>query len=184
MSQTAKVLLAFTGIFVAGAVAGGIVALRVGVEKAQQVRTAQPVSAPRIVTVDQYGPAQLDRYVKLLALEPDQKGKISPLIEQAAKRLADLTKQNRAETLTIREDLDKEVSALLTETQRTRLAEMQKNRRAQFDGMKGNGPDRGPRGGPGSPPFAPFVGAGRRNGSGASVTVSNSAPAPGPADRP
>jgi Spy/CpxP family protein refolding chaperone len=188
MPQKWKVLLAFAGIFVAGAVAGGVVMLRVGVERARAQNTvAAPTPPVRTVTVDQYGPQQLDRYIKQLGLSPEQSAKITPLIAQATLTLDDLSQKNRAATLTIREDLDKQVSAVLTEVQRTKLAEMQKNRRDQFDRMNTTGGRRGggPRGG------GEFRGGGSQRGGspmqngqpqrrdgGAPGTASNSADAP------
>jgi Spy/CpxP family protein refolding chaperone len=194
MPQKWKVLLAFAGIFVAGSVAGGVVMLRVGVERARASSPVAPARPVRTVTVDQYGPQQLERYIKQLSLSPEQSGKITPLIEQAAQTLDELSQKNRAATLAIREDLDKQVSAVLTEAQRTKLAEMQKNRRDQFDrmnnpptngrgGPRGNGQRGGPGGRSGGGPqwggSSTQNGQSRRDGS-APDTVSNSATAPGP----
>jgi Spy/CpxP family protein refolding chaperone len=179
MPQKWKVLLAFTGIFVAGAVAGGVVMLRVEKERAAQAArvggAAQPKpAAVRTVTVDQYGPQQLERYIRQLGLSPEQSTKISPLIDAATQKLDDLSTKNRAATLTIREDLDKEVSALLTDGQRQKLAEMQKNRRDQYDRMSNRPAGFGPGGlgnnrrggGSGDRSGQPGPGPGRQNGGG------------------
>jgi len=156
MPQQWKVLLAFTGIFVAGAVAGGVVMLRVGVERERAALAARAGGAAqpkpptvRTVTVDQYGPQQLERYVRQLGLSPEQSTKIGPLIDAATQKLDELSTKNRAATLAIREDLDKEVSALLTDGQRQKLAEMQKNRRDQYERMSNRPAGFGP-GGPGN----------------------------------
>jgi Spy/CpxP family protein refolding chaperone len=131
MSQLSKVIFAFAGVFVAGAVAGGIVALRVGGQQVVQPSPTQP-PAPRVVTVDNFATAQFGRYEQQLGLTADQKIQIMPIIQAANKKIFDLSQETRARTLEMRAELDKEVSAFLTVEQRDKLAKLTKQRADEF----------------------------------------------------
>ncbi len=142
MSQTGKVLLAFTGIFVAGAVAGGIVALRLGVDRvAEQTQTAAPapVTNKAAVTVDAFSPQMLERFTRQLILSADQRDKIKPIITLTGQKLQKLSAESATTTNALLEDMDKQVEALLDPGQRKKLADFEKQRQENFNKRK-NGP--------------------------------------------
>jgi Spy/CpxP family protein refolding chaperone len=173
MSQTTKVLLAFTGVFVAGAVAGGIVALRVGVEQAQAVKQisagSQPAAPtqPKVTTVttDNFAPMQLRQLTSQLKLTAAQKEQIQPIIEVAGEKISKLSQESRAATNALIEAMGKDVALLLTPEQAKTFADLQSKRAAQFNNRfnrpSGGGPDRGgfrgggPNGGSGQMPGRP-----------------------------
>lgn len=145
MSQQWKVLLAFTGIFVAGAVAGGVVMLRVGVEKARAEQRAQvpaKVSEPAVVS------PRLMQSLRQLKLTPEQTEKVQPLINEASDKIAAISRQNMAATNDLLEALDAKISPMLTDEQRKQLDERKMRRDDQVNNRV-NASSRG-RGGPGS----------------------------------
>ena len=156
MSQTSKVLLAFTGVFVAGAVAGGIVALRIGTEQAKAVEhvgsteprpTAVTKPAVTVVTPDIFPLRQLEQFKARLGLTSAQGEEIKPIVTLTGKKLQELSQDNAAATNALLEEMYKQVGFVLTDAQKKSLAEMQKNRQTSFVNRGNNGR----RGGPGNP---------------------------------
>jgi len=110
MDKPWKVILAFTGIFLAGVLVGGLVTLRV-------VRNV----AHRLPMSDQFGPQLMRRLVTQLELSPDQEAKLKPIVDQAAEELRQLrhTTQRTTESVIVR--MQGDISALLTPAQKTKL---------------------------------------------------------------
>jgi uncharacterized membrane protein len=168
MTQKWKVLLAFTGIFVAGAVAGGIVALRVGadasVEPTPSTASAPPPSKTTVVSPDNFKMEQMKRFISQLGLSSDQSAKIQPIITITGDRLKKLSQDSATATKGLLEDMDKEVGALLNDVQRKKLADIQKQRQERFNRQnhppgpprRGGGPDGDHAGGSASkaPPWS------------------------------
>ncbi len=213
MSQKWKVLLAFAGIFVAGAIAGGVVALRVEKERAAAT-AAEKERVARDKDAGKISPQLMGQLTSQLALDKAQKERIQPIIDQTAEKIATLnqdyreaTQDYREETMKLREEMEHEISGLLSAEQRKKLADGQAKRTEQFntrftrppgpgDFSGGNGPA-GRRGGgrgfdPGnqtaSSPFGPGAARqgrdpGGRRG-GPPGSASNSAPTAPAAGRP
>ena len=110
MDKPWKVILAFTGIFLAGVLVGGLVTLRV-------VRNV----AHRLPMSDQFGPQLMRRLVTQLELSPDQEAKLKPIVDQAAEELRQLrhTTQRTTESVIVR--MQGDISALLTPAQKAKL---------------------------------------------------------------
>jgi uncharacterized membrane protein len=143
MSQQWKVLLAFTGIFVAGAVAGGIVALRVGADQAaEQIQTTAPAPQTNKGTVspENFSLVQMKRFIDQLSLSPAQGDKIQPIITVTGDKLKKLSQESAIATKALLEDMDKQVGALLNDAQRKKLTEIQKQRQDRFNQRQNHPP--------------------------------------------
>lgn len=118
MTLNWKVLAAFTGIFIAGAIAGGFVGVRV----------LRHFSEKRITT-EQFGPQQMKKFTEQLELTPEQGVKIRPVIMQTAE---DLKKSRREAFKATSERIERMEAAIakeLNDAQRVRLREMQEKER-------------------------------------------------------
>ena len=109
-----KVLASFTGIFIAGAIAGGFVGIRV----------IRHFSEKRITT-DQFGPQQMKKLTEQLQLSPEQRENIRPIIMQAAERLKKARWEAFRTTTELLEDMEDSIIDELTYAQIDRLREMQ-----------------------------------------------------------
>jgi Spy/CpxP family protein refolding chaperone len=138
MDKPWKVILAFTGIFLAGILVGGLVTLRV----VKNVAHRLPMS-------DQFGPQLMRRLVTQLELSPDQEEKMKPIVNQAAEELRQLrhTTQRTTESVIVR--MQGEIAALLTPAQKTKLDDLVAQQR---DRLKRFGEERARRLKDGPPP--------------------------------
>lgn len=138
MDKPWKVVLAFIGVFVAGAVFGGLFTLRATgkrpVEKAVLTVPppvqAQPAPAKAPASV---GPALMRQFTRKLKPTPEQREKIDPLVGRAGEDLQRLNALSRAqarenlENVTrVMERMYEDVAAWLTPEQRIELAEMRR----------------------------------------------------------
>src|ERR1035437_778764 len=132
MDKPWKVILAFTGIFLAGILVGGLVTLRWGKNMAQRL----PMS-------EQYGPKVIGRLVTRLALAPEQQAKIKPIVDQAAQELRQLRRTTQRTSASVIERMQGEIAAQLTPEQNqgnadaTRATIQKKTIRAPFAGRLG-----------------------------------------------
>ena len=151
MAPRWKVIFAFTGIFVAGAVAGSMVALRVGTAAIETKAAAQASNRVTVtaVTTDQWAISQMNTLTKSLALTSDQIEKIRPIINSAGDNLRDLREQSST-TIDVMYD---NIAAEVTAPQKEKIAVIQKEQHARRE-RTFNPPPGGPngrRGGPGGP---------------------------------
>ncbi|HEU5081504.1 MAG TPA: hypothetical protein VFT72_19985 [Opitutaceae bacterium] len=123
MSRTLGVILAFIGIFIAGGVTGGFVALRV-----------QP-SVRHQRAAERFTEQQFKRVAEELALSPEQRERIHPIITSAGHEI----QERRREVLQILQRMEGDIRAQLTDEQRTRYdafraeqRENMRNRREQI----------------------------------------------------
>jgi len=123
MSRTLGVILAFIGIFIAGGVTGGFVALRVQRSVVHQ-RAAE-----------RFTEQQFKRVAEELALSPEQRERIHPIITSAGHDI----QERRREILQILQRMEGDIRAQLTDEQRTRYdafraeqRENMRNRREQI----------------------------------------------------
>jgi len=121
MDKPWKVILAFTGIFLAGILVGGLVTLRVGKNWAQR----QPMA-------EQYGPKLMQRLVTQLDLTPEQQDKIKPIVDQAAEELRQLRRTTQRTTASVLERMQGDIGAVLTPAQKTKFDDQVSQQRERF----------------------------------------------------
>lgn len=145
MASTLKVILAVSGIFVAGAVTGGFVSLRVAEQMAREKRQ-----------VERVGPGDIgSRLAEQLHLTPEQKTKVKPIFAHSSEELKKIRRDSFAQTAALIVKLDEDLAKELTPAQQALLKEIrakEEERRKQWinERTKRN-EGRGPGAGPGAP---------------------------------
>lgn len=147
-----KLILLLTGIFLAGAVAGGFVTLEVG--KNMMRKRFAP---------DNWGPARLKKLEEHLSLTAEQLERLKPIVRRDVDELNKLRQQGFQDTRRILERMEKDIAAVLTPEQKEKFeklnAEMRERARRAFEMRrserleKGERSDKGERRGP--PPAGP-----------------------------
>jgi Spy/CpxP family protein refolding chaperone len=160
MNKPWKVVLAFLGVFVAGAVFGGFISLRVSRQFGFGGKEGRHESS-----MDQFVPMILHRYADRLELTPEQLDKIRPIVQSTGEELRRLRRTNFTETIAVAERMHEQVTAILTTEQRTKfeamkqeLQERWKNERARRNVDRSSGGPRrghGPSSDGGIPPPPP-----------------------------
>jgi hypothetical protein len=120
MNKTWKVVLAFTAVFLAGAIFGGLLAMRVGPRWAQRRAGPAQLAMP---------PSVLRRMADRLELTNDQKEKIRPMVDHAEEEIRQLRQISLKETGLILRRLQQFMIVELTADQRKRLDKMQELQR-------------------------------------------------------
>jgi Spy/CpxP family protein refolding chaperone len=110
MDKPWKVILAFTGIFVAGILIGGLVTLRWGKNFTQR----QPMG-------EQFGPQLMSRLVTQLELTPAQQEKVKPIIDAAAEELKQLRRTTQRTSAAVLVRMQGDIGAVLTPEQRAKF---------------------------------------------------------------
>ncbi|MCF7687967.1 MAG: hypothetical protein K9M98_01675 [Cephaloticoccus sp.] len=130
MNKPWKVILAFFGVFLAGAVFGGLLVLRVA-------RNHDMKSA----AMDRFTTMVLTRYSDRLALTSEQKEIIRPIVMKAEGELRRVRNAGFKETVVIAEKMNEEVAKVLTPEQVGKLQELRKemSERWKRDRAKRNG---------------------------------------------
>jgi Spy/CpxP family protein refolding chaperone len=113
MDKPWKVILAFTGIFLAGILVGGLVTLRV-------VRNF----SHRLPMSEQFGPQLMRRLTTQLDLTPEQQEKMKPIVSQAAEELRQLRRTTQRTTESVIVRMQGEIAALLTPAQKAKLDDL------------------------------------------------------------
>lgn len=119
MNKPWKVFLAFTAIFLAGSVFGGLLTMRFGQHFGS--RRGAPPSPP--------SPVMLRIFADRLELTPEQKEKIRPMVELADKEMRRMRQVSIKEAGLVLRRLQQEFSKELTPEQRAKLEKMQENQR-------------------------------------------------------
>jgi Spy/CpxP family protein refolding chaperone len=120
MNKTWKVVLAFTAVFLAGAIFGGLLAMRAG------PRLAQRRGAPALPAMP---PAVLRHMADRLELTNEQKEKIRPLVDRAEEEIRQLRQVSIKETGLILRRLQQTLAVELNSDQRKKLEKMQERQR-------------------------------------------------------
>ena len=120
MNKTWKVVLAFTAVFLAGAIFGGLLMLRAG------PRWAQRRAAPELPALP---PAVLRHMADRLELTNEQKENIRPLVDRAEDEIRQIRQVSLKETGLILRRLQQTIAAELTPEQRKKLEKMQERQR-------------------------------------------------------
>lgn len=122
MGKPWKLVLCLIGIFLAGAVTGGLVTWRVNTIKTQ-----------RRTIPGQWAPWQLQRYVRSLGLTLDQEKAIRPIVEQAGQEMSQARRQAFDSVVAIQNQMVADVIRQLTPEQRAKLEALQKRKQEQFE---------------------------------------------------
>ena len=120
MDKNWKVILAFTAVFLAGAIFGGLLALRVGPPLAQRRAGPAPFAT---------APAVLRRMTDRLELTNEQKEKIRPLVDHAEEEIRQFRQVSLREVGLILRLLQQTIAIELTANQRKKLEKMQEHQR-------------------------------------------------------
>jgi uncharacterized membrane protein len=118
MNKPWKVIIVLLGIFAAGGVTGGFVTLRVCKNKILN----RPVP-------EEWAPKHLKRLVDRLALTPEQQEQIRPIVRRNMEQLNRVRNQSLAETQTVVEGMQRDISEKLTPEQRTKFEQMNRELR-------------------------------------------------------
>jgi Spy/CpxP family protein refolding chaperone len=149
MDKPWKLVLLLVGIFAAGAVSGGFVAIRFG--------------HPRPLRSRGEGNFREDRLKMLterLDLTTDQQDKLRPILRPYAEDLSRIRNSSIEETRRVLERMEQDIAAVLTPEQRVKFDQMNREMRERMQRLM---KDRGPGGGPhprdhgpdGPPPESP-----------------------------
>jgi Spy/CpxP family protein refolding chaperone len=141
MTQPWKVVLVLVGIFLAGAVTGAFVMVRVG----REMFARRPMP-------DQWASMQLKRLAERLDLTPDQEEQIKPIVRRNMEELRKLRRSAMSETRTVFERMQHEIEEKLTPEQRTKFEQMNREFRERARRFMQDRQNR-PPGGPGGPGF-------------------------------
>ena len=133
MDKTWKVVLAFIGIFLAGAVAGGFASLRF-------VKVPPPQVLRQTVTEQQWVVGQMRRFVTELKLDDIQREQVKPALERAAADIRRLRRRAYRETMDIIESLNNEITPMLTEVQKEKFEDIRWLQRKRIEELMTGAP--------------------------------------------
>jgi predicted amidophosphoribosyltransferase len=133
MNQPWKVILAFAGVFVAGAICGGPLA--------DWARKWHHQNRPP------FAERTMRRFERELHLTPEQKEKIAPILRRAQTDWKQFRQENFRNLTGVLERMHVELSAELDATQRQKLEGISQELRARAEQFRGR-PDVSPKGSP------------------------------------
>jgi hypothetical protein len=119
MEKPWKVIAAFVGVFIFGSIFGGLFVLRIEQRPAAKrpAQTQQQQQAPL--------PGILRRFAEQLDLTPEQREKISPLVERAEDDIRRLRQTSLRETGIVLKRLQEDFASELTPPQRKKMERME-----------------------------------------------------------
>jgi uncharacterized membrane protein len=118
MNQPWKVIVVLLGIFVAGGVTGGFITARVCKNRMMN----RPVP-------EEWAPRTLKRLVEGLGLSSEQQEQIRPIVRRHMEELNRMRNHSMAETQTVVEGMQREISEQLTAEQRGKYEQMNRELR-------------------------------------------------------
>ena len=135
MDRPWKVISAFVGVFIAGAVFGGFFTLRsvdrvVDAARGKSNSAKAPATKPAPAAPAAPAPAKgiapqvMRQLTQRLSPTPEQQKAIRPIVSRAAEDLQRMQREHLADTTRTTERMYADVSALLTPAQRTQLEQM------------------------------------------------------------
>jgi len=137
MDKPWRLVLLLVGIFAAGVVTGGFVALRFG----RQLLPRTHVGA------EQWGPNRMKLLTERLSLTPEQQAKLEPIVKRDAEELGKIRTASLTEMRKVFDQMDRDIAAALTPEQREKYDQMSKELRERMPRLmreRGGGPH-GPR---------------------------------------
>lgn len=143
MDKPWKVIVAFVGVFVAGAVFGGF-----------GYRYLEAKPPPRSRPEQAISPQLMQRFSERLELTEAQREKLSPVIDKASEELRKVRQTSFREANAIFDRLHEEVARELTPEQREELKQLRERHREAFNRereRRGWNSERRGEGGPGGP---------------------------------
>ena len=127
MDRPWKVILAFVGVFIAGAVFGGMFTLRSGAGPSD--RPAKAAKAAGKEPGGRIYPQLMRQLTQRLSPTPEQQKAITPIVARAAEDLQRMQREHLADTTRTTERMYEDVAALLTPEQRAELDKMRQEMR-------------------------------------------------------
>jgi hypothetical protein len=142
MDKAWKVILAFVGVFIAGAVFGGVFSLRASgkrlaiealqnraapaaaTQPAAAKKTGSGLAAPRGNPIT---PQLMRAFTRRISLTSEQKERIGPIVSRAGEDMLRLSQRNFEDTSRVTERMIADVSAVLSPEQRAELETMRRN---------------------------------------------------------
>ena len=137
MDKPWKVISAFVGVFIAGAIFGGVFTMRSSSKwlAAERGKTSPPPAAKPTPTGKQGTPASpapaakiapqvMRQLTQRLNPTPEQQKAIRPIVGRAAEDLLRMQREHLADTTRTTERMYSDVAAVLTPEQRTKLEQM------------------------------------------------------------
>jgi len=144
MTAMLKIILAVSGIFVAGAVTGGFVGVRI-VERIARDQRAQ----------QRMGPTEIGgRLAEQLNLTPEQREKLRPIIGKTTEELRNVRRESSSQITALVKKMDAELAKILSEEQRVRLIEIrakEEERRQKWQAERAERAKRNEQRAPGGP---------------------------------
>lgn len=125
MDKPWKIALVLLGIFLAGALTGGAVAVRIG--RSMAMKRAMP---------EQWGPMQLKRLAERLDLSAEQLEQLRPIVRRNMEELNRLRTYAMGETRTILERMQRDIADKLTPEQRVKFEQMGREMRERAQRMQ------------------------------------------------
>ena len=174
MGKTWQVILAFIGIFLAGAVAGGFVSLRFA-------KVPPPQVLRQTVPEQQWVIGQMRRFVNELKLDDAQREQVKPALDRAAVDIRRLRRRAYRETMDIIEGMNNEIAPMLTEGQKEKFEDLRWVQRKRIEELMTGAPKKP---GPGVPPAPQPKAGGAAPQSGAAAPAQPEAAAPAPPAAP
>lgn len=127
MDKNWKVILAFAGVFLAGAVTGASVSTLWMQKKAP----GKPPADLR-ANVEQYLRGQFATMTRRLELSPEQHEQLRPALQHAADEFRGIRRHERQETVRILEKLHSDISQVLTPEQQERFEKLRAQQRERI----------------------------------------------------
>ena len=127
MNKPWKVILAFLGVFLAGAVFGGFISMRAAKRFMGNATPREP-GAPG----GQFSPQILKRLTERLRGTPEQQEKMRPILKQTEEEMRRLRQAGFRETIAVAEHMNEQMAALLTPEQKTKLDAMHQEMRERW----------------------------------------------------
>lgn len=130
-----KVIVAFVGVFAAGAIFGGVFTLRASNKRFaepaprpidQPVTKVQPPQGPPRVAVNPITPALMRTFTRRFNFTPEQKEGVAKILGRAGEDLSRLRQQNYADVSRVNERMYADMSALMSPEQRADLEKMRR----------------------------------------------------------
>lgn len=130
MNKPWKVILTFLGVFLAGAVFGGFLSLRL-LPHFRPAPPAQP-GQPRGPGGEQFSLQVFRRLSDRLELTAEQKEKLRPIIKETDTEMRRLRTANFRESMALAEQMHEKIAAILTPAQLAKLEAMRKEMRERW----------------------------------------------------
>jgi len=131
MVKTAKVVLVFVGVFIAGGITGGLLSLRCAKQPAPKTIKGT-VEMP---SEQQWVIGQMRRFVRELQLDNAQRELVKPVVTRADNDFRRLRKRTYRETMEIIERMNNEIAPMLTDEQKGKFEDLRWGQRKRIEDL-------------------------------------------------